>query len=293
MALQAKKRQLTIDTDRASAYRAEPDYLDSQQTTPRAGEPPNPMFDRPKQEPQFYTWEDFAQDERMHHAETEEHEEHSDVGQMARETERGHEAVEAGNHREIRSEDDQAMQSHSPDRSDSPTVSDNDDDLGKGVAAAASSGSAASLASKGFESGAHQDSPSAEYIEPADAPPSELADASEPSTRDVASSDLDLATALKEEMRDGSAETETESVMIVSNREPDEMDQFLQAEESMEEGKSEAAQPRNEMVEIVSTHEPNEMDRFLQPEEDMEEGRLDAEQPRHDPGNFGEDLAVG
>ncbi|KAI7286495.1 hypothetical protein KC345_g1196 [Hortaea werneckii] len=62
-----RNRSLTIDTDHANAYKPDEDYLDSQQTTPKAVEFPQdtePKSER--QEPQFYTWADFEQDERLH-----------------------------------------------------------------------------------------------------------------------------------------------------------------------------------------------------------------------------------
>ncbi|KAI7718907.1 hypothetical protein KC353_g3396, partial [Hortaea werneckii] len=62
-----RNRSLTIDTDQANAYKPDEDYLDSQQTTPKAVEFPQdtePKSER--QEPQFYTWADFERDERLH-----------------------------------------------------------------------------------------------------------------------------------------------------------------------------------------------------------------------------------
>ncbi|KAI7720206.1 hypothetical protein KC353_g2380, partial [Hortaea werneckii] len=62
-----RNRSLTIDTDHANAYKPDEDYLDSQQTTPKAVEFPQdtePKLER--QEPQFYTWADFERDERLH-----------------------------------------------------------------------------------------------------------------------------------------------------------------------------------------------------------------------------------
>ena len=69
-----RRKPLSIDVDRATSFEPEEDYLDSQQTTPRASEPPRPIFEKPaRQEPQFYTWEDFARsEERMRNAEREE-----------------------------------------------------------------------------------------------------------------------------------------------------------------------------------------------------------------------------
>ncbi|KAK3724477.1 hypothetical protein LTR37_001101 [Vermiconidia calcicola] len=59
---------LAFDTDR-TLDNQEDDYLDSGQTTPRATEFPNDVFEKPlRQEPQFYTWEDFAREEQMHNA---------------------------------------------------------------------------------------------------------------------------------------------------------------------------------------------------------------------------------
>ncbi|KAK3709971.1 hypothetical protein LTR37_010590 [Vermiconidia calcicola] len=59
---------LAIDTDR-TLDNQEDDYLDSGQTTPRATEFPKDVFEKPlRQEPQFYTWEDFAREEQMHNA---------------------------------------------------------------------------------------------------------------------------------------------------------------------------------------------------------------------------------
>ena len=57
---------LSIDIDQANANQ-DPEYLDSAQTTPKATEFPHHFVDRPlRQQPQFYTWEDFEQDERLH-----------------------------------------------------------------------------------------------------------------------------------------------------------------------------------------------------------------------------------
>ncbi|RMY78453.1 hypothetical protein D0863_00685 [Hortaea werneckii] len=62
-----RNRSLTIDTDHANAYNPDEDYLDSQQTTPKAVEFPQDTEPRSeRQEPQFYTWADFEQDERLH-----------------------------------------------------------------------------------------------------------------------------------------------------------------------------------------------------------------------------------
>lgn len=61
------RRGLSIDTGRANNDWREEDYLDSQQTTPRATHRAEVEFAKPpRQEPQFYTWEDYAQDERLH-----------------------------------------------------------------------------------------------------------------------------------------------------------------------------------------------------------------------------------
>ncbi|KAK5124430.1 hypothetical protein LTR85_001647 [Meristemomyces frigidus] len=60
-------RDLVIDTDHANAYMPDDDYLDSQETTPKASEfPQTAVMRSARKEPQFYTWEDFAQDERLH-----------------------------------------------------------------------------------------------------------------------------------------------------------------------------------------------------------------------------------
>jgi hypothetical protein len=51
------------------AERPEEDYLDSQQTTPRATEFPRDVFEKPaRPQAQFYTWEDFERDERLRRA---------------------------------------------------------------------------------------------------------------------------------------------------------------------------------------------------------------------------------
>ncbi|KAK4539671.1 hypothetical protein LTR36_010434, partial [Oleoguttula mirabilis] len=69
-------RDLVIDTDHANAYRPDDDYLDSQETTPKASEFPQTALVRSaRKEPQFYTWEDFEQDERLHNAPEESHDE--------------------------------------------------------------------------------------------------------------------------------------------------------------------------------------------------------------------------
>ncbi|KAK4574005.1 hypothetical protein LTR86_001766 [Recurvomyces mirabilis] len=63
----SRERSLRIDTSHANAFQASDDYLDSEQNTPKASDYPQTAFERPtRQEPQFYTWEDFEQDERMH-----------------------------------------------------------------------------------------------------------------------------------------------------------------------------------------------------------------------------------
>ncbi|KAK3669902.1 hypothetical protein LTR78_010213 [Recurvomyces mirabilis] len=69
-----RERSLRIDTSHAHAFQASDDYLDSQQNTPKASDFPETAFERPtRQEPQFYTWEDFEQDERMHDHDLEPH----------------------------------------------------------------------------------------------------------------------------------------------------------------------------------------------------------------------------
>ncbi|KAI7168711.1 hypothetical protein KC324_g11521, partial [Hortaea werneckii] len=51
----------------ANAYKPDEDYLDSQQTTPKAVEFPQDTEPKPERsEPQFYTWADFERDERLH-----------------------------------------------------------------------------------------------------------------------------------------------------------------------------------------------------------------------------------
>ena len=60
---------LFIDMDRANNYQSNEDVLDDEQTTPKASDFPQTAFARlPRQEPQYYTWEDLAQDERLHDA---------------------------------------------------------------------------------------------------------------------------------------------------------------------------------------------------------------------------------
>lgn len=62
-------RNLVIDTGHANSHRADDDYLDSQETTPKASEFPQTAIMRSSRDaPQFYTWEDFEQDERLHDA---------------------------------------------------------------------------------------------------------------------------------------------------------------------------------------------------------------------------------
>ncbi|KAK1815470.1 hypothetical protein LTR12_010105 [Friedmanniomyces endolithicus] len=67
---------LTIDVQNANAYSYEDndEYLGSEQATPKASEFPQTDFERPpRQAPQFYTWEDFEQDERWHNAAIDHH----------------------------------------------------------------------------------------------------------------------------------------------------------------------------------------------------------------------------
>ncbi|TKA44464.1 hypothetical protein B0A54_05209 [Friedmanniomyces endolithicus] len=67
---------LTIDVQNANAYSYEDndEYLGSEQATPKASEFPQTDFERPpRQAPQFYTWEDFEQDERWHNAANDHH----------------------------------------------------------------------------------------------------------------------------------------------------------------------------------------------------------------------------
>ncbi|KAI5363989.1 hypothetical protein Slin15195_G096440 [Septoria linicola] len=91
----SRSRSLTLDTIGANEYRGDGDILDSQQTTPKASEWPQtaipwafPSEKKEKQEPQFYTWEDFARDERMHEQQDERgpamHDEPSEVDARAR-----------------------------------------------------------------------------------------------------------------------------------------------------------------------------------------------------------------
>ena len=61
-----RRRNLQIDTSHHYGERPDEDYLGSEQTTPRAGEFPGDVLEKPpRPEPQFYTWEDFARDERL------------------------------------------------------------------------------------------------------------------------------------------------------------------------------------------------------------------------------------
>ncbi|GIZ48228.1 hypothetical protein CKM354_001129600 [Cercospora kikuchii] len=74
-----RSRSLTLDTIGANNFRADGDILGSEQTTPKASEWPQTAIPwalptlsgekKEKQQPQFYTWEDFAQDERLHEQE--------------------------------------------------------------------------------------------------------------------------------------------------------------------------------------------------------------------------------
>ncbi|KAK0825704.1 hypothetical protein LTR73_006859 [Friedmanniomyces endolithicus] len=69
-------RSLTIDVQNANAYSYDDndEYLGSEQATPKASEFPHTDFERPpRQAPQFYTWEDFEQDERWHNAAIDHH----------------------------------------------------------------------------------------------------------------------------------------------------------------------------------------------------------------------------
>ncbi|KAK3075400.1 hypothetical protein LTR53_001331 [Teratosphaeriaceae sp. CCFEE 6253] len=62
-----REKRLTIDVNDANAYRYDDEYLGSEQATPKASEFPATVLDRPAREaPQFYTWDDFEQDERLH-----------------------------------------------------------------------------------------------------------------------------------------------------------------------------------------------------------------------------------
>ncbi|WPB06747.1 uncharacterized protein RHO25_011407 [Cercospora beticola] len=76
-----RSRSLTLDTIGANNFRSDGDILGSEQTTPKASEWPQTAIPwalpiasgsgekKEKQQPQFYTWEDFAQDERLHEQE--------------------------------------------------------------------------------------------------------------------------------------------------------------------------------------------------------------------------------
>nr|POF27663.1 hypothetical protein CFP56_71472 [Quercus suber] len=60
-------KDLTIDTSRANQRRGTHDLLDSAETTPKASEFSRSAAHKPvRQEPQFYTWEDYERDARMH-----------------------------------------------------------------------------------------------------------------------------------------------------------------------------------------------------------------------------------
>ncbi|OQO11380.1 hypothetical protein B0A48_05636 [Cryoendolithus antarcticus] len=64
----ATKRALTIDASFANEYTSEDDILGSAHSTPKARTFSASARDPPvaKQEPQFYTWDDFQRDERLH-----------------------------------------------------------------------------------------------------------------------------------------------------------------------------------------------------------------------------------
>ncbi|KAK6424988.1 hypothetical protein LTR81_002704 [Elasticomyces elasticus] len=60
-------KRMMIDVDSANSYNYDEEYLGSGQTTPKASEFPTTTSERTaRQAPQFYTWEDFEQDERLH-----------------------------------------------------------------------------------------------------------------------------------------------------------------------------------------------------------------------------------
>ncbi|KAK5743847.1 hypothetical protein LTR17_002470 [Elasticomyces elasticus] len=60
-------KRMMIDVDSANSYNYDEEYLGSGQTTPKASEFPTANSERTaRQAPQFYTWEDFERDERLH-----------------------------------------------------------------------------------------------------------------------------------------------------------------------------------------------------------------------------------
>ena len=155
-----QERKLFINTDDANnMFKTEEDILGSEQTTPRASEWPvtqglgeRPVHgSEPRPQPQYYTWEDFQQDERLHNEE--------DVGQAAKlddaidfsrpplsqaPTSETIETLPSGGERQV-----------SPSR-----MSMKDKKKIKGLAAAAMLGGGAALAAKEFaDRGKEQDEP--------------------------------------------------------------------------------------------------------------------------------------
>ncbi|KAF2487241.1 hypothetical protein BDY17DRAFT_6912 [Neohortaea acidophila] len=195
----ARKLGLMIDINQANAYHPDPDYLDSQQTTPRASEAPKPVFVKPpRQEPEFYTWEDFAQDERMRSADAEEDSQKSDhvPGQSSRTEEPSAETLDS-------------------------------DALEKGLVGAAVLGGTAIAAGHVF---------SPEDGRPASAAPSALPSLSRSSSREVHEF-VDNEKSMEEGAAAGSS-TRAEVDSHAQRPESNDLDRFLDDEDRMEGGEA-------------------------------------------------------
>ena len=265
-----RMRGLTIDTDHPYESQAE-DYLDSQQTTPRAGEFPVDTFDRPpRQEPQFYTWEDFAREERLRNDSTAHFGEAPPVEYFDPRV--GDEATQHGplyrGEDQERSED---LPQLPPSRPDSPTdLANRNISAAAGVAAAAAMGGAAVL---GYHLLNSHDRERDTY--PEENHHSALEDQLSQQGRRAGGLDQGMA-------EDPSVEVQaplSPSAMIDEPSSRD-VDNFVTSERLMEEGTSPSP---IHAVEIASPSQAHEVDRFLHTEEQMEEGTMNVKQAQGTP----------
>ena len=263
-------RNLTISTSPTDVDRPEDDYLDSQQTTPRATEFPRDVFDMPpRQKPQFYTWEDFAREERMRSTSTGVYEtsESAPVEYFSP-------AADVQETAHLRdSAADPSRDEHFPElplsRPESPTERDSSLSATAGVAAAAAIGGAAVLGYHALsQDRQRQEDDELGHDTGRETVPSPYNLISEPVSGSI---------------RDGTRETdigETRAPFLTFTAlEPSrsrDVEGFVTSERQMEEGTT--AGPLDK-VGIAPAPEANELDRFLGVEEQMEAGEVGAEPP--------------
>ena len=255
-----RRRDLRIDTSHPYVERPDEDYLGSEQTTPRATEFPGEIVEKPpKPKPQFYTWEDFARDERLRRVSEADQLNNKDLPELP------------------------------PSRAESRADSDESSSDGAGLAAAAAVGGASLL---GYHALSRPDRERDEDEPMHDAgheasveqfgPPLETAfqDARNsgqlsPTSEAEQNHSRGIESFVDEEraIEEGTSTGPIETVEIPPSPKTNQLDRFFEAEEQMEDGTSTGPV---EATVVPPSLKSNELDRFVGEEEQMEDGEAGA-----------------